>query len=328
MAGPTITDVARAVGVSPSTVSRALTGGVVKAETKEAILEAAGRLGYQVNRAARALINGRTGNIGLLIPDIANPYFSEVIKGISRVIRSTDYQLVLADSDEDPGRERDLLEALVRQTDGLIVCSPRLADADVGALVRADVTVFLNRLIPGFHCISVDNAGGIHQALRHLHALGHRRIAYVAGPAGSASELDRRAGLELAPELGLAVTRVETAAPTYGAGTLAGDLVLAGGATAVIGFNDVLSAGVLNRLTARGVDVPGQVSVVGHDGIALAAMTKPELTTVAAPTLRIGELAAETVTRLLARRPDLRPEPEHIVLPATLIVRGSTGVAP
>ncbi|MDR1852556.1 MAG: LacI family transcriptional regulator [Propionibacteriaceae bacterium] len=321
---PTVTDVARKAGVSPSTVSRALGGGIVSETTKAAVLAAASALGYTPNRAARALIGGRTDNIGLLVPDIANPFFTEIVKSVSAHVRRSEYQLLLGSSDEDTAREREMAQALQRTCDGVIACSPRMSDEEVCANADARTTVIVNRLIDGMSCVTADPTSGMEQAVQHLAALGHKHIAYVKGPAGSWSEQRRVEGLKLAQQLGMEVELIQSVTPTYNSGTLAADLVLMSKASAVIAFNDLLAIGILNRLEARGVDVPNDISLIGNDDIDMASMCRPQLTTIASPKEQMGALAAELLPRLLQSG---GAEPEQIVLPATLVVRGSTAVA-
>jgi DNA-binding LacI/PurR family transcriptional regulator len=305
-----------------------MSGGIVSPATREAVLDAAAKLGYQPNRAARALINGRTGNVGLLVPDLENPYYTEVLKGVSMHLRRTDYHLLLADSDEDTAWEREMLHTLRQSSDGLLICSPRLADADLVTLADPATTVVLNRIVDSLACVTIDPVPGIQQAVQHLAALGHRHIAYVAGPPGSWSDARRREGLAIAEELGVKVDVVQSATPTFDAGTLAGDLALATGASGIIAFNDLLAIGMLNRLLSRGVSVPADVSIIGNDDIAMASMCAPKLTTISSPKERIGQSAAATLLRLLKDRTGASSTPEHILLPAGLTVRASTGVAP
>src|SRR3954469_318537 len=128
----TIRDVARMAGVSPSTVSRGLAqSDLVHPDTRDRVRRAADRLGYLPNRAARGLITGRTGNLGLLVPDVANPFFAGIVKGVQARARELDYAVFLADSDEDPDAEAGLVRALAKQVDGMLLCSPRMSDADL-----------------------------------------------------------------------------------------------------------------------------------------------------------------------------------------------------
>ncbi|MDN4476868.1 LacI family DNA-binding transcriptional regulator [Demequina sp. SYSU T00192] len=321
----TITDVARAAGVSPSTVSRALGGGPVNDATRATIVRVAEELGYRPNRAARELITGRTGTIGLLVPDLGNPYFSEIIKGASSRARAGALPIFVSDTDEDVAREREAIASLRATTDGLLLVSPRGSDEELAALAAGGPTVVVNREVPGLPAVISDAASGIAQALQHLGALGHTRVAYVTGPHGSWSDHRRREGLASATGLGIEIVHVPAATPTFHSGVLAADLVLTTGATAVIAFNDLIAIGVLDRLAARGVRVPHDLSVVGHDDIAMASMCSPHLTTIAVPKERMGSMAADMLLRTLDRRGASDDRDPSVLLPSTLIVRDSTG---
>ncbi|MDN4478565.1 LacI family DNA-binding transcriptional regulator [Demequina lignilytica] len=328
----TINDVARVAGVSPSTVSRALSGGPVNAATRDLVRRTAETLGYQPNRAARELITGRTGALGLLVPDLGNPYFTEVIKGASSRSRTSSYPIFVSDTDEHVAREHETIASLRHNTDGLILCSPRGTDEELLALAQTGPTVMVSRHVPGVPSVMGDAAAGIEQALQHLGALGHRKVAYINGPAGSYSEGRRSAGLAAAQALGIEVVEVPAAAPTFDAGVLAADLVLTTGATAIIAFNDLIAIGVLNRLTSRGIRVPEDMSLVGHDDIPMASMCTPNLTTIAVQKERLGFTATDLLLRLLdqraARSSATEPDDTCLQLPSMLVVRGSTGVAP
>ena len=188
----TIKDVARAAGVSPSTVSRALTTPeLVQAETRDRVERSAAELGYHPNRAARGLITGRTGNIGLIVPDLTNPFFPGVVKGVQSRARESDFSVFLADTDEDPAAEAGLVRALCKQVDGIVLCSPRMTEEDLRSVIGETPVVMLNRRVGQIPAITIDNADGIRQAVAHLAALGHRRIAYVAGPRSSWSNRER-----------------------------------------------------------------------------------------------------------------------------------------
>ncbi|MCV2394437.1 LacI family transcriptional regulator [Actinotalea sp. M2MS4P-6] len=341
---PTIHEVAKAAGVSASTVSRAMSGGSVHPSTRRAILEVANRLGYTPNRSARGLTTGLTGNLGILVPDLSNPFFAKVIKGVAARIRTPDNALFVSETDEDVTRERETIESLVRNTDGLLLCSPRSSDEQIREAIGDASVVLLNRRIPGLPSVTYDLGAAAMQGVQHLIALGHRKIAYVTGPEGSWSNDIRRAAVLSAQDSGVEVIVVPTPAPTFASGVLAGDLVLTTGATAVIAFNDLLAIGVLNRLVTRGVRVPEEFSVVGHDDIDMASMCTPPLTTVAAQTERIGSMGADLLLRSLHGRrgrggrdgngasTDAHEQeiltPSEIVLQGSLTVRGSTAVVP
>ncbi|GAA3351396.1 LacI family DNA-binding transcriptional regulator [Amorphoplanes nipponensis] len=326
----TVHDVASAAGVSVSTVSRALTGGRVSPATRETVLRAAERLGYRPNRAAQGLITGRTGNLGLIVPDLRNPFFADVAKGVTARARSVDHGVFISDTDEDVAAELEAVASLGRNTDGLLLCSPRAGDAELLEVADPAATVLVHRRVPGMLSVVADIADGTRQAIGHLRALGHRRVAFVAGPEDSWAGRQRLAGLAGDDT---EIVRVGPVAPSFQGGVLAGDLVLAGPATAVLAYNDLVAVGLLHRLAARGVAVPERMSVVGYDDISLALMSHPPLTTVTVPKERAGVAALELLLRRIGGaggpgRPEAAPREAGITLPTSLVVRASTGVAP
>lgn len=327
----TIRDVAQAAGVSPSTVSRALAlSPLVTPATRERVLQAARSLGYEPNRAARGLVTGRTQNLGLIVPDLANPFFPGVVKGVQARARETDHAVFVADSDEDPVAEVRLARTLSKQVDGIILCSTRMSTEELRELAAETAVVVMNRRVEGIAAVTVDNAGAMRQAATHLAALAHTRVGYVAGPANSWSNGERLAALRTAAvDLGIELVEFGNFAPVFGSGVAAADLALAAGTTAVIAYNDLIALGVLSRLDARGVAVPEQVSVVGCDGIAISAMCSPALTTVALPQERAGRAAVDLLTSMLGvpGRPGV-PGAVDVELDAQLVVRASSGPAP
>jgi DNA-binding LacI/PurR family transcriptional regulator len=321
----TIHDVARVAGVSPSTVSRAMTGGVVGPATRQAVLSAADRLGYRPNRQAQGLVTGRTGTLGLVVPDLGNPFFADVAKGVSVRARALDIQVYIADTDEDALAELEAIRSLAGSVDGLLVCSPRTPDDELRAVLGAQPSVTILRQVPGLPSVTADIVGGTRQVIAHLRALGHRRIAYVHGPPASWADAQRTVGLsDGGPEL--EITQVGPVAPTFEGGIAVADVVLASGATAVVGYNDLVALGLLNRLAARGVRVPDECSVVGYDDVAVAAMVSPPLTTVQVPRGKAGTASVDLMLRSLSAAAGA--EPERVVMATSLVVRGSTGVAP
>ncbi|MGW6277569.1 LacI family DNA-binding transcriptional regulator [Kribbella sp. NPDC055071] len=324
----TIRDVARLAGVSPSTVSRTLSlPAMVNASTRARVSAAVERLGYEPNRAARGLITGRTGTIGLVVPDLANPFFSSIAKGVQARARRSDVAVFVADTDEDAVAEVGLVRALSKQVDGVVLCSPRAGDDDLATIAQDTKVVLVNRAAAGIAGVSYDNEGGMRQAVAHLVALGHRRIAWVGGPATSWSTQHRGVGLRNAVEQHRAkVVAVGNFAPTYEGGMAAADQVVAVGATAVVTYNDLVAIGLLARVHARGISVPGDLSVVGVDDIAMAQMARPALTTVRMPKQEAGRIAVELLLALLDN-PDGTLD-STITLHGELIVRDSTGPSP
>ncbi|TDD95404.1 LacI family DNA-binding transcriptional regulator [Jiangella asiatica] len=321
----TIRDVALTAGVSPSTVSRALSApDRVNAATRERVLAAAQRVGYRPNRAARGLITGRTGNVGLIVPDLANPYFASVVKGAQARARESDYAVFVADTDEEAGVEPDLMLALSKQVDGLLLCSPRTSTEELAAVDTGTPIVVMNRRVSP--CVVADNGDGMRQALAHLAALGHRAVGYVGGPRTSSSNAERLAGLETAaPDLGVELRPMGNFPPLFEGGVAAADIVIASGVTAAIVHNDIVAFGLMSRFVARGVAVPGDVSVVGCDDIAMSAMAHTPLTTVAMPKNELGRAAMVLLIEIL--NGSVQPHSVVRELPVRLIVRESTAPA-
>ena len=324
----TIRDVARAAGVSPATVCRALTTpDRVRDTTRARVLRAADELGYSPNRAARGLVTGRTGNLGIIVPDLANPFFPGVVKGMQARAREADYAVFLADTDEDPTVEADLVRVLGKQVDGIVLCSPRMSEEDLRALVGETPVVLLHRRVGRIPSVTVDNLDGMRQAVAHLSALGHRRVGYVGGPRTSWSHRERLRGLRTATgAAGVELVEIGNVTPRFSGGVAAADLVLAAGVTAVVAYNDVVALGLLSRFRTRSVRVPAQMSVIGVDDIAMSAMVHPSLTTVALPTEQTGRAGVDLLLALL-EEPD-RGGATRRELDTQLMVRGSTGPAP
>ena len=321
----TLRDVAREAGVSLATASRAMSDAPhVSAANRAQVTRAAERLGYRPHPAARALTTGSTGTVGLVVPDLANPFFAAVAKGVQARARETGREVLVADTDEDVTVEPDVITRLGDRVDGLVLCSPRLPADRLRALLAsaAGPVALVNREAPDVPSVSFDIADGVRQALDHLRALGHAVVAYAGGPRTSWSDAERRSALDAVSTTGDAgrpVLDLGSFRPTHGGGVQAADLALAAGATAVLCFNDLVALGVLARLHARGVATPADVSVVGFDDVAAASLVTPALTTVAVPLARAGRTAVDLLTD---------DAPEHRRLPVELVVRASTAPAP
>jgi LacI family transcriptional regulator/LacI family repressor for deo operon, udp, cdd, tsx, nupC, and nupG len=326
----TIRDVAARAGVSAATVSRVFSRPeAVTLETRRRVLTAADELRYAPHPVARSLARGRTGNLGLVVPDIAVAFCAVVTRAVSHRARRDGYALFVADSDDRPGRPggEDVrsAHAMAKQVDGLLLLSPTMTDDDLRILADTVPLVVVNRDLPGLPAVLMPSASGAVAAVEHLHALGHRRLAYLAGPDNYSNRARETAFRQACDRLGLPGVLMRGAEPTFDAGVRAADLVLADGATGVLAYNDDVAAGVIGRLTDRGVPVPGRCSVVGFDDTALASMISPRLTTVRLPMAEAGEVAVGLLLDLLRGLP---PRPGPVRLPVELIVRQSTGMAP
>jgi LacI family transcriptional regulator len=326
----TLFDVARTAGVSASTVSRALTRpDKVAVKTRALVESAVDELGYVPNRAASGLRGGRTHTFGLLVPDLANPYFAAVAKGVAERAREHQLGVFVVDSDEDEDDEPELVRRLAHQTDGVVLCSPRAPLRDVEAIAGRPL-VLINNRIAGVASVAVDNIGGIDLAVEHLRSLGHRRIAYVGGPEHAWSDDQRRAGLrrviERRPEL--EVVLLGPHRPDAEGGLVAAGVVAASGCTAAITYNDLVAVGLVRRLIALGLRVPLDLSVVSFDDTILATMISPTLTSVRTNLRDVGRGATDLLVNLLdTDRGGGEPNPiidTSLVLPAELVVREST----
>lgn len=325
----TIHDVARAAGVAPSTVSRALAvPGRGSPATRERIERIAESLDYAPSTQARALTSGRTGAIAVLVSDITNPFYFDIIRGTQQQLKAAGYTQLLVDTEESGELEASTLRRLRRSYDGAILTASRLADAQLAELAAEIHLVTINRATTGVPSVVVDSPGGIHQALEHLSSLGHTTVAYISGPRSSWSNEKRwRAMQAVAQRLGLDVVRTNPFPPKTTSGAAAADAFLNSGATACVAFNDLIAIGMLARFRERGVRVPADVSIVGYDDIFGADFCNPPLTTLTAPIEQAGRVA---VSMLLA---DLNPgndgSPRRaVLLPTHLTVRESTGPAP
>lgn len=322
----TIRDVARASGVHASTVSRAFsTPHLVNPETRGRVLATAERMGYRPNRNARALITGRTHNLGLIIADIANPFFPPLIKASESYARQRDYHLFVADTDEDPIVEEELVQALAKQVDGVLLCSPRMSNGHIDRLRRDVPLVVINRIVAGLPSVVMDVGQGARCAIEHLNALGHRDIALLAGPRGSWTSREiRRSAATTARMLGLRLVIIGPNPPTERAGAGAAGAVRRSGVSAVLAYNDLMAIGLLDGLSELHLAVPKDISVIGIDDIGLSRMVRPRLTTVANPTAAAGRAAVD----MLLQHNDDRHTSAQITLQTTLVVRDSTGPGP
>lgn len=321
---PTVHDVARRAGVSIATVSRVFgRPDAVAAPTRERVRDAADALGYTPNTTARALQRGRTGYLGLLVHDLANPFYATIAKAAQLEARRHGLSLFCADHGDRPAEELELAREMGRHVDGLLLYPGRPAEevaaADLGP------TVVLDSPVAGCSTVLMSTKDGIDQAVDHLAALGHSGLTYVdAAPTTMFTSADRRRNVESAcARARMGLTVVGPFSPTFGSGVRAADLAVAQGSTALVAFSDQMALGVVRRLTERGVRVGADVSVVGVDDIWIAAQVTPALTTVRMPCAEAGTAAA----RLLVRRIEHDAPPSGVVLPTELIVRSSTGPA-
>lgn len=333
---PTIYDVAKACGVAPSTVSRAFSRpGRVKAETAERIRETAAAMGYQANPLARALPTGRSSLLALVVADVTNPFFFDIIRGAEQAATSAGYTLLVADVHESAEAERTAVDRTISLVEGLALATTRMSNSSIRVAAKQRPTVVLNRVLPDVPSLVTDNAGGIEQAVEHLVALGHRTITYLAGPEASwADGMRWRALLKAAEQQTdtVRVRRLGPFSPTQAGGFTAAESYTTSADSAVIAYNDLMAIGFMRGLARRGVEVPRDVSVVGFDNIFGSDLCSPQLTTVGSPLRHLGTMAVELLLTAIRSRstdtgPAAAPPARPSLLPTQLIVRASTAPA-
>lgn len=324
---PTIYDIAQLAGVNPSTVSRALSKpGRISAKTEKLIQDAAKTLNYRVNPMARALPTGRTHTLGLLLADITNPMFFDVVRGAERAASVSGYTLILAESQESEIREAEAADRITPSVDGLILVTTRLPDADIRELSERKPLVVINREVDGIDSIVPDLDPGIDAALAHLAALGHTSLAFLSGPANSWMNAARWDSLlSKAPELGMTIVEIGPNAPTLDGGSAALARVRASGVTAVMAYNDLMAIGLMRAAQQRGLAIPGQLSIIGFDDIFGSDFTSPQLSTIRTPLGLVGERAVRRALELVADIPADGTDEDRASLPTELVIRGSSG---
>lgn len=321
---PTIYDIAELAGVNPSTVSRALSKpGRVSAKTAQKIEQAAEQLNYQVNVFARALPTGRTQTIGLIVSDITNPAFFDVIRGAESAASARDYTLMLAESTESAELELTAAKRMLTTVDGLILASPRLSDAEIGALAAKKPVVVINRSVAGVPSVVADTDAGVTEAVRHLADMGHTEISYVAGPERSWMSQRRWESIKARCDWhGMAATVVASSPPTVDGGRQAAAAVRSGSATAVFCYNDLMAIGLMRELQAAGMIIPEELSILGFDNIFGSDFTTPPLSTIKSPLRELGVAALQGVLDAVDK---VETSQGTAALPTELVIRGSTG---
>jgi LacI family repressor for deo operon, udp, cdd, tsx, nupC, and nupG len=328
--GATIRQVAAAAGVSVATVSRAIENPkIVAPETQSRVQRAIQELGYVPNAQSQILRTSRTRLVVALVPDIANPFFSEVIRGIEQVANANRYSVLLGDTQYDSAREQGYISMIAaRQADGVVSLVPRIPKELAQSQSRFP---FVNacEYVPDANVTSlyVDNVAGAMKATSHLITLGHRRIAHIRGPMTSQICVDRQKGYEQAlrrARISVNKSLISAGDFTVESGIRATGELLSRGEelTAIFCANDDMAFGAMQALRARKLDVPTDVSVVGFDDIRYSRHFHPALTTVAQPKFELGRSAMAALLEIFA---DANALPYKRVFATELVVRDSTG---
>jgi LacI family transcriptional regulator len=337
VSSPTLRDVAEAAGVHAATASRALnpaTRALVNADTARRVMRVAEQLGYRPNPIARGLKTSKSGTVGIVLPDLTNPLFPPIVRGIEEILESAGYSGLIVNTDNDPGREQTLIEHLrSRQVEGLIVATARVEHPLMEQLHRDGVVmVMVNRRPEGVDVPSItpDDAAGVELAVRHLAELGHTRIAHVGGPQSTSTGTTRaRAFRAVVRDLGLdddpaLVTTAASWSESAGADGLRRLLDSGADFSAIFAGNDLIALGCYDVFFERGIECPAEMSVVGFNDMPFLDKLRPPLTTIAIPHQQIG---AEAARLLLDSIGDPSRPSRSVSLPLSLVVRGSTAPA-
>lgn len=335
MSAPTLRDVAQLAGVHPATASRALnphTRALVNADTARKVLRAAESIGYQPNPIARSLKTARTATVGVIIPDITNPLFPPIVRGIEDVLTTARYSAWIVNTDHDPAREETAVESLrSRQVEGLIIATARREHPLLFRLHQAGVKmVLVNRRVDGLELPSVtsDDDAGVRMAVNHLAALGHTRIAHLAGPQDTSTGVARaRAFRHTVRDLGLdddpaLVVECGYWSETEGAQGLRQLLDAGTSCTAIVAGNDLIALGCYDVFAERGMRCPDDMSVIGFNEMPFLDKMNPPMSTVSIPHYELGSEAARL---LLDTIDDPDRLPRSVLLAPSLVVRASTG---
>ena len=329
----TMSDVARMAGVSLMTVSRVINNKEgVNSETRQNILEIISKLGYRPSAIAQSLATKKTRTIGLVIPDVANPFFADITLGVEHLAYSRGYHVFLCNAEEDPSRELAVIQSLEEKcVDGLILCSSRLEDEKlVELLAHSPAAVLINRSLAQksentFNSVVIDDERSGWLATHHLIQRGHQHIGFLAGPPASYSGSGRYKGYLAAlreANISLESGWMSNCQPSVEGGYEMTHQLLAKypDLTALFCFNDLVAVGAIQACAELKRRIPEDIAIVGHDDIPLAALVSPALTTCRVPRYELG---ARAVNALLERLQDCPDGCQQIVLQPELIIRES-----
>lgn len=333
----TLKDVAKAVGVHVSTVSRALdpkTRHLLTEDVVSRVTKAAEELDYRPNSIAYSLRTNRSRTVGVLVPDITNQIFPPIVRGIEDALAREDNVAIIVNTDSDPAKDALMINVLrARGVDGLILASAQRHAPEIIKAAREGIPIVtVNRAVddPAISSIVNDEGNGIHLAVEHIVSLGHRRIAYIAGSETiSTGQRRSEAYYQVARELELEDwddLMVTSTGFNEAEGKRCADELFDRGRpfTAIVCANDRLAVGAIEALEARGLSCPDDISVTGYNDMPFVDRLKPALTTIRIQTYEAGQKAAEIYLDQIAK-PIANRKAKHVVLPVELIVRGSTG---
>lgn len=320
----TIRDVAKLAGVSPSTVSRAFAKpDRVSAATTKRIFEAADRLGYHADPVETVPSRGQHGLIAIIVPDIANEFFSDIIRGVERECANHGLNLIVSESRENASLERAAFDKVVAYADGVILTSSRMPDSMIRKCAQSRPVVVINRAVRGVHSVLIDNAPGVQQAVDYLRAHGVDGVTYLDGPATSWSVGVRWNTIAAACKAqGMEVRRLWPGSPTFEGGFAFAEKYAQHPTEAVIAHNDLMAIGFMAAMRRRGKEAPRDYQIIGFDDDIVARVSEPTLTSIR---VSLPILASRAARLLFARINGERQDAELFRIPSALVLRGSTG---
>lgn len=326
----TMQDVSQEAGVSLMTVSRVINGkDGVSIDTRNRILQVIEKLNYRPSSIARGLATQRTGTLGVVVPDISNPFFASLVRSAEEEAYDKNYSVFLGNTNEEQGREIAVLQLLEdNQVDGLILCSSRLDDETISRCLEhfaSVVLVFREKIGPNVGAVTLDDVMGGQLAIDHLIKSGHRNIGLISGPVRSLSTIGRYEGYQKAlkaADIPINQKWIRNCHPTIEAGqAIANELLMNNPEiTALFCHNDLIAVGAVQACLQYGLSVPNDIAIIGYDDIKLAALVTPSLTTIHSPILEIGTRA---IQMLLEQMSDASIEPTQTNFQPNLIVRES-----
>lgn len=322
---PTIHDVAERAGVSKSLVSLVMRSASNVSDTKRAaVKKAAAELGYRPNAAAKNLVRGRSFVIGVLVSDLHNPFFADVVDGIDDAAKDADYRTLIVSGFRSPTREAMAIDTLLQlRVDGIILAGATMKAADIELAAKVAPIVLASRASksPNVDSINVNDRQGAEMAVDHLVSLGHTRISHIHGGIGAGAR-QRLNGYEKAMKRHKLQAHIDSARGDYteGGGYTATQTLLANNPSAIFAANDFSALGAMDAAAARGLRVPHDLSLIGYDNTSLSQLSHIGLTSIAQP----KQILASEAFRLLFERIDGRTEVQHLTVPPTLVERTTT----
>lgn len=331
----TIRDVATAAGVSVATVSRVANGSThnypVRAETRDRVLQAIARLGYRPNDNARRLLLNRSGLIGIIVPDISNPYYPEVARGIEDVANANGFRVIFCSTDRLPDRAAAYIEALLlKRVDGLVIVGGgdeiQLSESTVATY--GTKVIFVGRPSPSFSTVRIDNVGAACNATEHLLSLGHTRIGFISAGASSNTVTERRRGyLKAIKMAGIEVDHDLIVngdfSESIGYAAALQLLRMTKPPTAIFAANDRMALGAMAAVADLGLSVPDDVALVGFDDVPMSAFLRPALTTVSVSAQELGARAMEVLAKDIEETG--QPGRRRVRVATRLVIRESCG---